>query len=127
MKICNNSNKRIRQEKKMEEYFPLICRSYCQKVWIKEILYAMQDKKSVKVVTLIEEHRFFGRLKNYKMHFSREFFECANDIIVNLDKILYVQEDTIVFSEGQMLEGVNREACRTTKMLLAAYKKGLLK
>ena len=89
-----------KEEKVNEDYIPIITRKEATRVSVKEILYIETELRVVKIYTNSRPYRFYGKLDDVVKYLNHNFYRCHKSCIVNLDKIVRMEDGLFHFSDG---------------------------
>ena len=109
----------------MDNYVPLVTKNCVRKILLDEIVYVMKKKRKIIIVTDDEIYEYYGKMDEISHILDRRFFACRQGCIINLDKVLRVENQLIYVANGEPVP-VGRDNFIRTKQYYAAYLKKLL-
>ena len=86
----------------MEKYVPLVTKHCVRKILPDEIVYIMKKSRKIMIVTDKEIYEYYGKLEQVSQILDRRFFACLRGCIINLDKVLRMEEQQ---GEGNCEQG----------------------
>ena len=104
----------------MVNYIPIITRGYSRKVSLDEILYLEQRQRRLAVVTIDQTYLCYERIENMERILDERFYHTLKKLVVNLDKIIVVENQSITFVDGTVMN-LGRESYIRTKQVFSAY------
>ena len=108
----------------MEKYIPIITRTDCCKVPVSDILYIRQHGRVTNIVTEAETFSQYAKAGDYVEYLDRRFFRCLRSVIINLEQVQAMRDQTIYFENGKSF-ALGRTNYISTKQAFAAYLKKL--
>lgn len=87
----------------MREYIPVCNRREVCKVYVKDILYLEQQLRKIRIVTREREHSQYGKVELFSEYLGDSFFQCRKGLIINLDRVVAMREQTISFENDRIL------------------------
>ena len=86
----------------MEKFVPVVNRTNCCKVFLSDIVYIQADGRRVKIVTPSQVFYIYAKISDISLYFEGEqrFFQCTQRIVINLDYVFSVRNQTISFING---------------------------
>lgn len=84
----------------MDRYIPVIKPRSIIKVDVDEVLYIEQDLRKTKILTERETHELYSKIDDYLVYLGSNFLKCHRSLYVNMDKIISMKEQSIVFLNG---------------------------
>ena len=87
----------------MDRFIPVIKPRSSMKVDVDEILYLEQYLRKTKIITERETHEMYSKIEDYQVYLGRNFLKCHRSLYVNMDKIVSMREQSIIFSSGEIL------------------------
>ena len=109
----------------MANYIPIITRGCSRKVSLDEILYLEQRQRRLAVVTTDQTYLCYERIENMERIFDERFYHTLKKLVVNLDKIIVVENQSITFVDGTVMN-LGIESYIRTKQVFSAYLKKLM-
>ena len=109
----------------MEKYVPLVTTNCVRKILLDEIVYIMKKTRKLMIVTDTEIYEYYGKLEQVSRVLDRRFFACLRGCIINLDKVLRMEEQVIYMTNGEPIS-VGRDSFIRAKQYYTAYLKKLL-
>ena len=104
----------------MEKFLPFVNSHQCCKIWLSDIMYIMQEGRTINIVTEKETYCTYDKLKNVDVHLDTHFYYCLKKITVNFENEAAMKEQTIYFKNGDMLS-LGRQNYVRTRQAFAAY------
>ncbi len=86
-----------------ENYIPVITRKETAKVNIREVFYIETELRIVNIHTGSRVYRFYGKLDDVVKYLNDSFHRCHKSCIINLEKIVRMEEGIFCFSGGMTL------------------------
>lgn len=87
----------------MDRFIPVIKPRLSLKVNVDEILYIEQYLRKTKIITETETHEMYSKIDDYLVYLGSNFLKCHRSLYVNMDKIISMKEQSIVFFNGNSL------------------------
>jgi len=87
----------------MDKFIPVIKPRLSVKVDVDEVLYIEQYLRKTKIVTEKETHEIYSKIDDYLGYLGSDFLKCHRSLYVNMDKIISMREQSIVFKNGERL------------------------
>lgn len=109
----------------MEKYIPLVTTNCVRKILLDEIVYIMKKNRKIMIVTDSEIYEYYGQLEQVSRVLDRRFYACLRGCIINLDKVLRMEEQHIYMSNGAPVS-MGRDNFVRAKQYYTAYLKKLL-
>ena len=109
----------------MEKYVPLVTKNCVRKILPGEIVYIMKKARKIMLVTDTEIYEYYGKLEQVSQILDRRFFACLNSCIINLDKVLRMENQMIYMTNGEPVP-MGRDSFIRAKQYYTAYLKKLL-
>jgi DNA-binding LytR/AlgR family response regulator len=109
----------------MDQFIPVVTKQYCRKVDLSEILYIEQWQRRLNIVTAEESYVCYLKIDNIREILDERFYPTLKKLVVNLEQILEIRDQNILFQNGTRLI-LSRESYIRTKQTFAAYLKKLL-
>lgn len=103
-----------------ESYVPVITRREAAKVRIRDILYIESELRVIVIYTAGRAYRFYGKLDDILKYLDSRFYRCHKSCIINLEKILSMENGIIYFPEGITLR-VGQNNYRLTRNEYVKY------
>lgn len=98
-----NSIKNVNFNDDHEDYIPVITRKETARVNIREILYIETELRIVNIYTGSRSYRFYGKLDDVMQYLSGNFYRCHKSCIINMEKIVRMEDGVFHFSGGVTL------------------------
>ena len=108
-----------------KRFIPLVTRKFSLKVWIADIIYIQKKDRKIKIMTDQECYEYYEKLQNIEQYLDKRFYHCLKTLVVNLDKIDKMTDQTIFFQNGETFF-LGRENYIKTKQTYSAYLKKLI-
>ncbi len=109
----------------MEKYVPLVTKQCVRKILPDEIVYIMKKARKIMLVTDKEVYEYYGKLEPVSQVLDRRFFACLRGCIINLDKVLRMEDQRIYMTNGEPIL-MGRDNFIRAKQYYTAYLKKLL-
>lgn len=109
----------------MEKYIPLVTKHCVRKILLDEIVYIMKKTRKIMIVTDTEIYEYYGKLEQVSQVLDRRFFACLNSCIINLDKVMRMENQIIYMTNGEPVP-MGRDRFIRAKQYYTAYLKKLL-
>jgi DNA-binding LytR/AlgR family response regulator len=109
----------------MEQFIPVVTKQYCRKVNISNILYLEQWQRRLNIVTVEDSYVCYLKIGNVEKKLDERFYPTLKKLVVNLEQIVEIRDQYILFENGTRLM-LSRESYIRTKQIFAAYLKKLL-
>lgn len=106
-------NKRI-------NYIPIITKRESSKVHTAEILYLEKDLRRINIYTVSRVYTIYGKFDTITKYLGDSFHKCHGSCIVNLDKIIRMEEGIIYLENGQTLR-VGQNSYQSTRRYYHKY------
>lgn len=119
----NTNNDINRNKTRQENYVPVITRKETAKVSTKEILYIEKELRIINIHTTGREYRFYGKLDDVIKFLDCNFHRCHKSCVVNLEKIVRMEDGVFYFSGGKTLR-VGQNNYRHTRNHYIQFLKG---
>ncbi|MBK5245908.1 MAG: LytTR family transcriptional regulator DNA-binding domain-containing protein [Peptostreptococcaceae bacterium] len=87
----------------MNRFIPVIKPRSSIKVDVDEVLYIEQYLRKTKILTESETHEMYSKIEDYLVYLGSNFLKCHRSLYVNMDKIVSMREQSIVFTNGDSL------------------------
>ena len=107
----------IRQELSCEEIFCFQVRGETLRIKQKEILYIESDKRQLRIVTVNEEHCFYGKLEDAEKSLGKQFLRCHRSFLINTEQIKKYSGEEILL-QGENTIPISRSYAKTVKQRL---------
>jgi len=88
---------------KKNNYIPVITRKETSRVNTQEILYIEKELRRINIYTSSRVYTLYGKLNDIIDYLGENFYKCHGSCIVNLDKIISMEEGIIYLENGQTL------------------------
>lgn len=88
---------------RMDRFIPVIKPRSSMKVDVGEVLYLEQYLRKTKIVTESETHEVYSKIEDYLGYLGANFLKCHRSLYVNMDKIICMREQSIIFTTGEIL------------------------
>jgi DNA-binding LytR/AlgR family response regulator len=85
----------------MNGYIPVIKARSSLKIDINEILYLEQYLRKTKILTENDAHETYSKIDDYVIYLGSNFLKCHRSLYVNMDKIISMKDQCIVFKNGE--------------------------
>ena len=108
-----------------KQFIPLITRKFSLKVWVDDIVYIQKKDRKLKVATDRVCYEYYEKLQNIEPYLDQRFYYCLKSLVVNLDKIDKMTDQTIFFQNGETFF-LGRENYIKAKQTYSAYLKKLI-
>ncbi|MBR5129299.1 MAG: LytTR family transcriptional regulator DNA-binding domain-containing protein [Firmicutes bacterium] len=109
----------------MATYIPIVTRGYSRIISLDEVLYFEQRQRKLAIITPDETYIYYERIENLEKVLDERFFHALKKLVINLDKIVRVENQIITFVDGTRLQ-LARESYIKTKQKYTAYIRNLL-
>ena len=86
-----------------ENYIPIITRKEATKVNVSEIMYIETELRVVNIYTGNRAYRFYGKIDDVTKYLNGNFYRCHKSCILNLEKIVRMEDGIFYFSGGTTL------------------------
>lgn len=103
-----------------ENYIPVNTRKETAKVNIKEVFYIETELRIVNIHTGSRVYRFYGKLDDVVRFLNGSFHRCHKSCIINLDKIVRMENGIFYFLGGMTLR-VGQNSYRHTRIHYKKY------
>lgn len=103
-----------------ENYIPVITRKETAKVNIREVFYIETELRIVIIHTGNRIYRFYSKLDDVVKYLNGSFHRCHKSCIINLEKIVRMEDGIFYFSGGMTLR-VGQNSYRNTKIHYIKY------
>lgn len=110
----------------MSGYIPVITKECSRKISIDDIIYLEQRQRKLAIVTEEDTYVCYERMENIEKQLDGRFYHTLKKLVVNLDKIAMMKEQTLTFQNGTALM-LARECYIRTKQIYIAYLRNLLR
>ncbi|MBK5261301.1 MAG: LytTR family transcriptional regulator DNA-binding domain-containing protein [Peptostreptococcaceae bacterium] len=87
----------------MDRFIPVIKPKSSMKVDVDDVLYIEQNLRKTKIITEKETHEIYSKIDDYLGYLGSNFLKCHRSLYVNMDKIILMKEQSIVFKNGESL------------------------
>ncbi|HZK61076.1 MAG TPA: LytTR family DNA-binding domain-containing protein, partial [Anaerovoracaceae bacterium] len=87
----------------MNKFIPVIKPRSSVKVDVDEVIYIEQYLRKTKIITENETHEIYSKIDDYLGYLGSNFLKCHRSLYVNMDKIISMREQSIVFKNGESL------------------------
>ena len=87
----------------MKKYLPVITKQYSRKVEIKDIIYIEQHQRRLVIVTDDETFVYYESMDDIMHYLDKEFYRVMKKLTVNMDRIVLIKEQCLLFDSGQCL------------------------
>jgi len=87
----------------MDRFIPVIKPRSSIKVDVNEVFYIEQYLRKTKILTERETHEIYSKIDDYLGYLGSNFLKCHRSLYVNMDKIISMTEQSIVFENGESL------------------------
>ena len=87
----------------MDKFIPVIKPRSSVKVDVDEVIYIEQYLRKTKIITENETHEIYSKIDDYLGYLGSNFLKCHRSLYVNMDKIISMREQSIVFKNGESL------------------------
>lgn len=94
----------IKKMNAKEDYIPVITRKEAAKVKLRVILYIETELRVVNIYTNTRTYRFYGKLDDVMKYLNNNFYRCHKSCIVNLKKIVRMENGIFYFTNGTTLK-----------------------
>lgn len=106
---------------KMEqEYIPVITRKETTRVYLKDILYIETELRVINIYTESRIYRKYGKLDDMMSFLDNHFYRCHKSCIVNLEKIMSMQDGVFYFHGGTTLR-IGKNKYQNTRRYYRKY------
>lgn len=97
-----------------ENFIPVITRKEATRADTKDVLYIETELRIVNIYTESRIYRFYGKLDNVMKYLNGNFYRCHKSCVINLEKIVRMEDGTFYFSGGVTLR-VGQNSYRQTR------------
>lgn len=115
-----NTMKNVSLNTDYEEYIPVITRKETARVNLREILYIETELRTVNIYTESRTYRFYGKLDDVMQYLNINFYRCHKSCIINMERILRMEDGVFHFSGGVTLR-VGQNNYRRTRSQYIKY------
>ena len=86
----------------MEKDFIIIkFKGQVRKIGLEDVIFVEQDLRKVLFHLHSEVCATYGKLEKYLEQLPQEFYQCNKSYVINLEKVIKMNDQTIYFSDGQ--------------------------
>jgi len=103
-----------------ENYIPVITRKETAIVNINEVFYIETELRIVNIYTGSRVYRFYGKLDDVVKYLNGSFHRCHKSCIINLDKIVRMEDGIFYFSGGMTLR-IGQNSYQQTRIHYIKY------
>ena len=89
--------------KMKQDYIPVITRKETTRVYLKDILYIETELRVINIYTENRIYRKYGKLNDLMNSLNSHFYRCHKSCIVNLEKIMSMEDGVFYFYGGKTL------------------------
>ena len=97
-----------------ENFIPVITRKEATRADTRDVLYIETELRIVNIYTESRIYRFYGKLDDVMKYLNGNFYRCHKSCVINLEKILRMEDGTFYFSGGVTLR-VGQNSYRQTR------------
>lgn len=108
----------------MEQYIPMVKRGTVSRVPVNQVVYITRARRKIRIVTMDGPVEFYEKMENVHPFLDKRFYSCLNSLIINMDRVEKMENQTIYFANGEEVS-IGRDSYIRSRQWFAAYLKKL--
>ena len=97
-----------------------------RRVEVEDILYIMRNNRKLMVATNHDKWTYYEKIHNVVPLLNKDFYGALTGLYINLSKVVAMEDNTIVFENGESVSLGNKNFNKTKKYYIEYLNNGIL-